>query len=53
MERIPFRKREKTVGNLRNIYGNIWEIYGNIWKYMEMKDDLMLINFDNVDFMVI
>jgi predicted phosphohydrolase len=38
------------------IYGNIWkymEIYGNIWKYMEMKDDLMLINGDNVDFMVI
>jgi hypothetical protein len=29
------------------------EIYGNIWIYMEMKDDLKLINVDNGDFMVI
>ena len=47
MERIPFRKREKTVGNLRNIYGNIWEIYGkymeiygNIWKHMEIYENI-------------
>ena len=38
------------VGSSTNKY---MEIYGNIWKYMEMKDDLMLINVDNVDFMVI